>query len=121
MSSELHDMLYCGGALLDAMRSGQALKALGLETKLAPRERGLYLISHASLEKRGLSRGAANAFQMLHEPEHRLVFPFSLRNLQCTVAGKNIPQLSYSTKPTFKRGLNMTTEPSLQSMATHFQ
>ena len=36
-----HDMLYCGGALLDAMRrSGQDLKALGLETKLVPRERG---------------------------------------------------------------------------------
>ncbi len=48
-------MLYCGGALLEAMRSGQSLKALGLESKLVPRERSMYLISHASLEKRGLS------------------------------------------------------------------
>ena len=77
------------------------------------------MISHASLAKRGLSRGAANAFQMLHGSEHRLVLPFSLRNLQCTVDGKYIPQLSYSTKPTLKRGLDMTTEPSLQSIATH--
>jgi hypothetical protein len=37
-------MLYCGGALLDAMRSGhwQSLKALGLENKLVPREKSLY-------------------------------------------------------------------------------
>ena len=45
-----------------------------------------------SLEKRGLSRGAANAFQMFHETEHRLAFPFSesLKNLQCTVDGKTL-------------------------------
>ena len=40
-----HDMLYCGGALLDAMRSGQDLKALGLETKLVTRKRGMYLVT----------------------------------------------------------------------------
>ena len=114
-----HDMLYCGGALLDAMRSGQDLKALGLETKLVPREKGLYLISHASLEKRGLSRGAANAFQMLHGSEHRLVFPFALKNLQCTVDGKYLSSLHGLMKPTLKRGLDTTTEPSLQLMATH--
>ena len=53
------------------------------------------MISHASLDKRGLSRGAANASapQMFHESEHRLVLPFSLKHLQCTVDGKNIPQL----------------------------
>ena len=72
-------MLYCGGALLGAMRSGQLLKGLGLDAKLVPREGSLYLISHASLEKRGLFRGKANALQMLQEPEHRLVFPFSLK------------------------------------------
>ncbi len=69
------------------MRSGQSLKELGLETKLdplVPREKSLYLISHASLEKRGLSQGAANAYQMFHEsePGNRLAFPFSLQSLQ---------------------------------------
>jgi len=113
------DMLYCGGALLDAMRSGRDLKELGLETKLVPRERGLYLISHASLEKRGLSRGAANVFQMLHRPEHRLVIPFSLRNLQCTVDGTYIPRLNCSMRPTLKRGLGGRTDPSLELVATH--
>ena len=38
---------------------GQSLRELGLETKLVPQEKSLYLISHASLEKRGLSQGAA--------------------------------------------------------------
>jgi hypothetical protein len=67
------------------MWSGQSLKALGLENnlKLVPRERSLYLISHASLENRGLSQGAATAYQMFHEPGNRLAFPFSLQSLQC--------------------------------------
>ena len=112
-------MLYCGGALLDAMRSGRDLKGLGLETKLVPRERSLYLISHSSLEKRGLSKGAANAFQMFQGPEHQLVFPFALKNLQCTVDGKSVVQPRYSSGPTLKRGLDMTAEPSLQAIATH--
>ena len=70
-------MLYCGGALLQvgAMRSGQPLKELGLEAKLVPRDGLLYMISHASLEKRGLNRGEANAYQMFHESQHRLIFP----------------------------------------------
>jgi hypothetical protein len=79
---------------------GQSLKALGLENKLVPREKSLYLISHASLEKRGLSQGAANAYQMLHEPGNRMAFPFSLQSLQCTVDGRSIPL----TAPSLKRG-----------------
>ena len=101
------------------MRSGQDLKTLGLETKLVPRERNLYLISHASLEKRGLSRGAANVFQMLYRPEHRLVIPFSLRSLQCTVDGMHIPQLNCLLRPSLKRGLDVPTNPSLLVVATH--
>ncbi len=80
------------------MRSGQSLKALGLETKLVPREKSQYLISHASLEKRGLSQGAANAYQMFHEPGNRLAFPFSLQSLQCTVDGRSVPLTTSSLK-----------------------
>jgi hypothetical protein len=113
------DMLYCGGALLQAMRSGQSLKALGLENKLVPRERSLYLISHASLEKRGLSQGAANAYQMLHEPGNRMFFPFSLHSLQCTVDGKSIPL----TAPSLKRQHNsqLEPEPRLHAIANHLE
>jgi hypothetical protein len=56
---------------------------------------------------------------MFHGPEHQLVFPFSLKNLQCTVDGKSILQPKYSTGSTLKRGLDMTTEPSLQAIANH--
>jgi hypothetical protein len=103
-TARLHkDMLYCGGALLEAMRSGRSLKELGLENKLVPRERSLYLISHASLEKRGLSQGAANAYQMFHEPGNRLsdtlFFPFSLQSLQCTVDGRTISLTAPTLKP----------------------
>jgi hypothetical protein len=37
----IQNMLYCGGAFLDAMRSGQPLNGLGLEAKLVPRDRSL--------------------------------------------------------------------------------
>ena len=111
------DMLYCGGALLEAMRSGQSLKALGLDTKLVPREKSLYLISHASLEKRGLSQGAANAYQMFHEPGNRLAFPFSLQNLQCTVDGRSVPL----TASSFKRQHNSQPEPRLHAIANHLK
>ena len=110
-------MLYCGGALLEAMRSGQSLRALGLETKLVPREKSLYLISHASLEKRGLSQGAANAYQMFHEPGNRLAFPFSPQNLQCTVDGRSIPM----TASSLKRQHNSQPEPRLHAIASHLK
>jgi hypothetical protein len=51
----------------------------------------LYLISHASLEKRGLSIGQANIYQML-APEHRLYLPFSLPQLLVDVNGKALPK-----------------------------
>ena len=90
-------MLYCAGALLDAMRSGQSLKVLGLEAKLVvPWDVSGYMISHASLEKRGLTPGEASTYEMPHEPEHRLVIPFSLRNLQCTIDGRSIPLMRHS-------------------------
>jgi hypothetical protein len=111
------DMLYCGGALLEAMRVGQSLRELGLETKLVPREKPLYLISHASLEKRGLSQGAANAYQMFHEPGTRLVFPFSLQSLQCTVDGRSVSL----TAPSLKRHHNSQPEPRLHATASHLQ
>jgi hypothetical protein len=110
-------MLYCGGALLEAMRSGQSLRELGLENKLVPRERSLYLISHASLEKRGLSQGAANAHQMFHEPGNRLVSPFSLQSPQFTVDGRNIPL----TAPTSKRQHKSQQEPRLHAIANHLK
>jgi hypothetical protein len=110
-------MLYCGGALLEAMRSSQSLKALGLENKLVPRARPLYLISHASLEKRGLSQGAANAYQMFQEPVNRLVFPFSLQSLQCMVDGRNIPLTASSRK----RQRNSQPEPRLHATANHLK
>ena len=114
-------MLYCGGALLDAMRMGQPLKGLGLENKLLPREKSLYLISHTSAEKRGLSRGEANAYQMLQEPGHRLFFPFSLRNLQCTVDGRSILPIRHSTALALKRRHNSQPETGLQAIANHLE
>jgi hypothetical protein len=111
------------------MRSGQPLKGLGLENnlKLVPRrERSLYLISHASLGKRGLSRGAgraASAYQMFHEPGHRLGFPFSLQSLQRTVDGRNLPLTRHSAAPTLnlKRQHNSQPEPRLQAIANHLE
>ena len=117
-TARLHKgMLYCGGALLEAMRSGQSLKTLGLETKLVPPEKSLYLISHASLEKRGLSQGAANAYQMFHESGNRLVFPFSLQSLLCTVDGRNVPL----TESNLKRQRNSEPEPRLHATANHLK
>jgi hypothetical protein len=59
----------------------------------------LYLVSHASLEKRGLSIGQANIYQML-APEHRLYLPLSLLQLLVEVNGKDLPKLpSTSTRP----------------------
>jgi hypothetical protein len=51
----------------------------------------LYLIGHASLEKRGLSIGQANIYQLL-APEHRLYLPFSLPQLLVDVHGNALPK-----------------------------
>jgi hypothetical protein len=95
----------------------EGLKDLGLETKLVPREKSLYLISHASLKKRGLSQGAANAYQMLHEPGNRLAFPFSLQSLQCTVDGRS----ASLTASSLKRPHNSQPEPRLHATANHLK
>ncbi len=59
----------------------------------------LYLIGHASLEKRGLSIGQANIYQMLAQ-EHRLYLPFSLPQLLVDVNGKALPKPpSISARP----------------------
>jgi hypothetical protein len=79
-------MLYCAGAILDAMWHGQSLKALGMDLKLVHQDARLYLISQASLHNRGFAPGMASVIQVLVAQEHRLVIPFSLKNLQCTLA-----------------------------------
>ncbi len=67
----------------------------------------LYLISHASLEKRGLSIGQANIYQML-APEHRLYLPFSLPQLLVDVNGTALPKppsISAQLEPPTLQGL----------------
>jgi hypothetical protein len=71
-----------------------------------------YLISHASLEKRGLSIGQANVYQML-APEHtsRLYIPLSLLQPLVDANGKDLPKLpsaSESIRP-----------PTLQEIVDH--
>ena len=110
-------MLYCAGAILDAMWHGQSTKDLGMDLKLIHQDARLYLISHASLQKRGFAPGMASVIQMLVAQEHRLVIPFSLRNLQCTLEGTSIP-------PSLPRDIGdaaqkRSAEPSLQALATH--
>jgi hypothetical protein len=55
-------LLFCVLALLDALDQGEPLKTLGLglHVKMTHDDPKLYLISHASLAKRGLSIGQAN-------------------------------------------------------------
>ncbi len=84
-------MLYCARAILDAMWHSQSLKELGMDLKLVHQDARLYLISHTSLHKRGFAPGMASVIQMLVAQEHRLVIPFSLKNLQCTLEGVCMP------------------------------
>jgi hypothetical protein len=48
-------MLYCAGAILDAMWHKQPLKDLGMDIRLVHQDARLYLMSHASLHKRGFA------------------------------------------------------------------
>jgi hypothetical protein len=77
--------------LIEALDLGESLKTYGLHYKMTHAEPRLYLIGHASLEKRGLSIGQANIYQML-APEHRLYLPFSLPQLLVDVNGKALPK-----------------------------
>jgi hypothetical protein len=64
-------LLLCVQALIDALDLEEPLKTYGLHCKMTHDDPKLYLISQASLEKRGLSIGQASIYQML-APEHRL-------------------------------------------------
>ncbi len=75
----------------------------------------LYLMCHASLQKRGFAPGVASVIQMLVAQEHRLVIPFSLKNLQCTLDGTCIPMPHGAGEDSLKR----RAEPSLQALADH--
>ncbi len=87
---ESRSLLFCVQALIEALDLGESLKTYGLHCRMTHDEPRLYLISHASLEKRGLSIGQANIYQML-APEHRLYLPFSLPQLLVDVNGKPCP------------------------------
>jgi hypothetical protein len=63
-------MLYCAGAILEAMWQEQSLKELGMDIKLVHQDARLYLMSHASLQKRGFAPGMASVIQMLAAQEH---------------------------------------------------
>jgi hypothetical protein len=105
---ETRSLLFCVIALLDALDLGESLKTLGLHVKMTHDDPRLYLISHASLEKRGFSIGQANIYQV-PAPEHRLYLPLSLPQLLVDVNGKALPKMpSISTRP-----------PTLQEMVDH--
>ena len=57
----------------------------------------------------------ASVIQMLVAQEHRLVIPFSLKNLQCTLDGTVIPMPHGAEEDSLKR----RAEPSLQALADH--
>jgi hypothetical protein len=86
-----------------------------LDIKLVHQDARLYLMSHASLQKRGFAPGVASAIQMPVAQEHRLVIPLSLRNLQCTLDGNAIPMPHGAEGGSLKR----RAEPSLQALADH--
>jgi hypothetical protein len=52
---------------------------------------------------------------MLVAQEHRLVIPFSLKNLQCTLDGTAIPMPHGTGEDSLRR----RAEPSLQALADH--
>jgi len=86
-------LLYCASAILDAAAQDQPFKDLGLLTKLIHPERTEFLISQATLIKRGLSPAMANVYQSLVDPAHRLVFPFNSDLLMRTATGETLPAL----------------------------
>jgi hypothetical protein len=99
ITRETRSLLFCVLALLDALDLGESPKTYGLHFKMTHDDPRLYLISHASLEKRGLSIGQASIYQML-APEHRLYLPFSLPQLLVDVNGKALPKPpSISARP----------------------
>ena len=57
---------------------------------------------------------------MLHQPEHRLVIPFSMKSLQCTAEGASIPLRRQAEEHTLKRQCEQP-EPSLKAIGTHLE
>jgi hypothetical protein len=57
ITRETRGLLFCVQALIDALDLGESLKTYGLHFKMTHDDPRLYLIGHASLEKRGLSIG----------------------------------------------------------------
>ena len=86
-----------------------------MDLKLIHQDARLYLISHASLQKRGFAPGMASVIQMLVAQEHRLVIPFSMKTLECTIEGTSMPGLNDTGNESLKRGA----EPTLQALASH--
>jgi hypothetical protein len=78
--------------LLDALDHEEPRKNFGLHVKMTHDDPKLYLVSHASLAKRGFSVGQANVYYML-PPEHRLYIPFSLLQLFVDTNGKGLPRV----------------------------
>ena len=89
-------LLHCVLALLDALDHEEPLKNFGLHVKMTHDDPKLYLVSHASLAKRGFSIGQANVYHML-APEHRLYIPFSLLQLLVDTNGKELPRVPCSS------------------------
>ena len=108
LTRNTRSLLYCVLALLDALDQEEPLKNFGLHVKMTHDDPKLYLVSHASLAKRGFSVGQANVYHML-APEHRLYIPFSLLQLLVDVNGKDLPRVPCSS----------TRPPTLQEIVDH--
>ena len=108
LTRNTRSLLYCVLALLDALDQEEPLKNFGLHVKMTHDDPKLYLVSHASLAKRGFSVGQANVYHML-APEHRLYIPFSLSQLLVDVNGKDLPRVPCSS----------ARPPTLQEIVDH--
>jgi hypothetical protein len=105
ITRETRSLLFCVQALIDALDRGESLKTYGLHFKMTHDDHRFYLIGHTSLEKRGLSIGQANIYQML-APEHRLYLPFSLPQLLVDMNGTALPKPpSISAQPSTLQAL----------------
>jgi hypothetical protein len=121
LTRNTRSLLFCVLVLLDALDQGDSLKTLGLHVKMTHDDPGLYLISHASLAKRGLSIGQAGVYHML-SPEHRLYLPFSLLQLLVDMNGRDLPRMPYTRPPTLQEivdHLNALTADFLQLALAH--
>ena len=112
------DRLYCGGALLEAMRSGQSLnlKALGLETKL----RLVLVTGEVRVSapdqpclpgETGIVSGRGECIpdaSRAREPVGFPLFASEAQSPQCTVDGRSVPL----TASSLKRQHNSQPEPT---------